>query len=125
MRLVKIGSGAKFDIFAVNLSEDAIIDCPAKKFIEGLTPQEQKSLVNILNLHAAQGPIKNEQKSRKLRDGIFEFKTRQGSRVLYFYSGRRRTILSHGFPKCKPAELAEEIAKAMRHRALLEETEGR
>jgi hypothetical protein len=114
-----------FDIFAVNLSGDAIIDCPAKRFIDGLKPKEKKSLVNILNLHAEKGPITNEQKSRKLRNGIFEFKTQQGSRVLYFYSGRRRTILSHGFPKCKPGELAEEIAKAMRYRAAFEEFEDR
>ena len=62
-----------------------------------------KTLVAVLKLHADNGPIHNERKSRLLKgsDGIYEFKSRQGDRITYFYpSGERGvTILTHGFHK--------------------------
>ena len=67
-------------------------------------------------MHANNGPLTNIQKSRRLRDtdGIFEFKNRQGARVLYFYPGDMRgiTILTHGFKK--GANLNTEIRRAER-----------
>ena len=68
----------------------------------------------LLQLHADHGPVLNERKSRIVarQSRIFEFKNRQGSRVLYFYavgvSGV--TVMTHGFNK--GANLKREIARA-------------
>ena len=67
------------------------------------TPASHKTIVAVLKLHADSGPIHNECKSRLLKGshGIYEFKSRQGDRIAYFYpSGERGvTILTHGFHK--------------------------
>ena len=69
-------------------------------------------MLNVLRQHAMAGPVLNEQKSRLLEDGIYEFKSRQGDRLLYFYSPVQRglTILTHGFHK--GSRLRVEIARA-------------
>lgn len=71
--------------------------------------------------HAEAGPILNEQKSRLLRDDIYEFKTTQGARLLYFYTLDRRTMLTNGFQKGDNLDAAIRRAKDMR--SAWEETE--
>ena len=58
----------------------------------------------------------NETKSRKLSEEIYEFKSRQGDRLLYFYPPGRRgeTIVTHGFHKGRP--LGVELGRAERLR---------
>lgn len=52
-----------------------------------------------------------------MRNGIFEFKSRQGDRILFFYPADQRgvTILTHGFRK--GARLNIEIERAINYRA--------
>jgi putative component of toxin-antitoxin plasmid stabilization module len=75
--------------------------------------------VNTFLAHAERGPLKNETRSRALGGGIFELKTRQGDRLLYFYYGLRTTVLANGFKK--GARLRDEVRRAERLRAQLEE----
>ncbi len=105
--------GKKFEIAAVVLDDGT---CPAANYLEHLRSYDRaswKSMVSVLRAHADFGPLFNPEKSRPIKGhkGVFEFKSRQGDRVLYFYAGRR-TILAHGFRKGAPAE--NEFTKAAR-----------
>ena len=107
MKLRLVTKGRRFILYAIDLSDDpGVSNCPVMEFLDDLkrsTPASHKTLVAVLKLHADNGPIHNERKSRMLKggDGIYEFKSRQGDRIAYFYpSGRRGiTIITHGFHK--------------------------
>jgi len=73
-------------------------------------------MLNVLRRHAEAGQILNEQKSRLLGDGIFEFKSRQGDRLLWFYPPSRsgETIITHGFHKGAPLRSEIQRAKQLR-----------
>lgn len=75
-------------------------------------------MLNVLRQHAMSGPLLNEEKSRMLGDGILEFKSRQGDRLLWFYHPSRRgeTVITHGFHK--GARLDTEVERAKRLRDL-------
>jgi hypothetical protein len=80
-------------------------------------------MLNVMKQHATAGPLLNEQKSRSLRDGILEFKSRQGDRLLWFYppGARGETIITHGFHKGAPLTTEIERAKRLRDQYLSEE----
>ena len=124
MRLQLVTSGVKFKIHAIDLSNDPVeMDCPAWAFIQSMDTASRKSITAVMKLQTDHGPIKNEQKSRLLGDGIFEFKTRQGDRVFYFYARAGTTVLTHGCKKPKRSQLPVEIEKAQRLRQLYEEAQ--
>jgi hypothetical protein len=116
MRLSLVRRGSRFDIYALAEGEEGhggSEDCPAQACIASASRAIKLSLTNLLLRHADHGPIYNEQKSRELMDGIFEFKTTQGARILYFYDRTGRTILTHGFDKCSDRRLTREIDRAL------------
>ena len=117
MKWVLIVEGERFRIEAIDLSDERPeAGCPARDFIDGLPEPTRKRMVAILNRHASHGPILNQQVSRDLDDGICEFKTPQGARVLWFYpGGPRLTVLTHGFQK--GSRLRAEIVRAKAYRA--------
>jgi hypothetical protein len=45
------------------------------------------------------GPPKDEEKSKPLREGIFEFRTKGGLRLLWFYDEGRVVICVNGYIK--------------------------
>lgn len=112
--------GRAFAIYAVVLDAQTTgQSCPFSDFIselEASEPASYKSMLALLNLHAEHGPVKNRQKSRLVNDAnrIFEFKNRQGARLLYFYPDdiRRATVVTHGFKKGAP--LKPEVERAIR-----------
>lgn len=114
MRLKFLREGAKFSIWGIDLGDGTIEDCPALNFISGLNKIEQGKVLQLLKLHADHGPIMNQQKSRLLRDGIYEFKSGR-YRILWFYMSGRRTVLTHQFEKGDSLE--QEIDRAIRIRA--------
>ena len=117
--MIEVTEGSAFTIYALDLATGSQpADCPAMEFIESLSDPSRKSLVNTLLAHAQQGPLRNATRSRGLGNGIFEFKTRQGDRLMFFYYGPRTTILANGFKK--GAKLREEMRRAERLRAQLE-----
>ena len=122
MNLRLLVRGSRFTIYAAELSNaPERSDCPIIEFLNELKlsePSSYKSILNVLQQHANNGPLTNTQKSRRLRgaDGIFEFKNRQGARIPYFYPTDMRgvTILTHGFKK--GSRVNTEIRKAERIR---------
>ncbi len=113
MRLELVTQGRRYSIWAIVRTEDPP-DCPAIEFLGSLGEASRKKVANVLRLHAEEGPIKNEQKSRFLEDGIYEFKTTAGVRLLYFFTSGQRTILTHGFKK--GSKLTMEVRRAKRLR---------
>ena len=109
--------GEAFRIYALCRSRSGIDHCPALEYLDEISEPSRKSLLSLLKQHAERGPILNRGKSRPLGDGIFEFKSRQGGRILYFYPAGQRgdTILAHGFGK--GSRLETEIARAKAQRA--------
>jgi len=107
MKLRLVTKGRRFTLYAIDQSDDpSVLSCPVMEFLSDLkrsTLASHKTLVAVLKLHADNGPIHNERKSRVLKgsDGIYEFKSRQVDRIAYFYSSGDRgvTILTHGFHK--------------------------
>ena len=108
--------GLRFNIYGVVVTEGGLFTCPAESFIDQMSEASRKSLLSVLHQHANGGPILNQQKSRMLRNGIFEFKSRQGDRLLWFYppAGRRETVITHGFHK--GSRIDTEIRRAERLR---------
>ena len=122
-----VTTGRNHVVYAIDLSDELeVVRCPALEFLDDLrrsTSNSHKSQIALLRMHAEAGPIHNTRRSRHLRgsDGIFEFKSRQGDRIAYFYpSGERRlTVLTHGFHK--GANVNSEIRRAQSYRSLYHE----
>ena len=125
MRLILIMAGTKFNIFAIDRSSDAAIkDCPAEVFIMQMSESSKKSLTAILNRHKDHGPILNKEKSLPLSHDIYEFKTRQGDRMYYFYDIGQLTILTHGSIKPKEQQLSAEVSRAVSLKDLYFDSKG-
>ena len=109
--------GQAFRVYTLCWSHNAVEHCPAVEFLDEISEPSRKSLLALMQQHAERGPILNLRRSRPLGDGIFEFKSRQGDRMLYFYPTGQRgdTILTHGFRK--GSRLGTEIARAKALRA--------
>ena len=116
MELKLLKKGIIFNIYAIVLNNGT---CPAEKFLEYLRIEDQpshKSFVNLLNRHADHGQLRNERKSKVLKDrkNLLEFKTYQGDRIMYFYLPGNKTILTHGFHKGAPEAQEYKNAELMR-----------
>ncbi|NLL90331.1 MAG: hypothetical protein GX226_04420 [Dehalococcoidales bacterium] len=99
-------TGNKFNIYAI-IKDDGSI--PVLDYLDQLKtndPPSFKSLLNLLKMHADHGPIKNAFKSRPIKgyNNLFEFKSKQGGRILYCYLPRGITVLIDGFPKGTPTK---------------------
>lgn len=118
MNLRLVRDGEKFRIFAVDLGEGETSNCPALEFIQGLPEASRKSLIAVLQLHAVSGPLKNTEKSRQVKgmDELWEFKSRQGDRLLFFYPKGERgvTILTNDFHKGARVETEARRAQSIR-----------
>lgn len=79
-----------------------------------------KAIQAVLKTHSTEGIIFNTEVSRPIKGrqnrGLFEFKAkvagRGTARLLYFYDGRRRTLLTNGCFKIKPKRFTQEIRRA-------------
>lgn len=113
MEIELLTEGQAFRIFTLCWSRGGVGDCPALDFLEQVSTASRKAFLNLLKQCSESGPILNEQKSRYLEEGIYEFKSRQGDRLLYFYSiyERRQIIITHGFRK--GARIRTEIERAI------------
>lgn len=112
MELVLLAEGPAFSVYALSWTRAGVDYCPAQEFIANMSVASRKSMLGVLRHHATTGPIPNTGKSRLLEEGIFEFKSRQGDRLLYFYHPwqRRLTLVTHGFRK--GARLRTELERA-------------
>jgi hypothetical protein len=123
MRRILLIAGQRFSVYAIVVGQGGVSHCPASDFIEQMSEASRKSILNVMKQHAIAGPLLNEQKSRNLRDGILEFKSRQGDRLLWFYppGTRGETVITHGFHKGAPLNAEIERAKRLRDQYLSEE----
>jgi phage-related protein len=91
-----IAAGAKFHIYAWGDK----YHCDALDFLEQLeedSNSDANRLLYLITRTANHGPPNNEQQSRPLGDGIFEFKAPNTARLLWFYDAGQIIICSHGF----------------------------
>ena len=87
--------------------------CLIREFIDDLENQNKKQVAKLLEQRAERLELFDEQKFRSIGDDIFELKTRRGLRILCFWGGPQKLILTHGFPKPTPKVLRTEKAKAI------------
>lgn len=113
MELELIVEGHVPGIYALSRMRSGVKQCPALEFMEGMSEASEKSIIKVLQQCVAGGPLSNVQKSRRLDADIFEFKSRQGDRLVYFYHPTRRGIIviTHGFSK--GARVRTEIDRAL------------
>ena len=91
MKIVLQYKGKKFSLYAIVCNDGS---CPSIEFLDELKkndPSSHKSIVNIYLRHADFGQILNIEKSRPIKghENLFEFKTKQGARLLYFLFARK------------------------------------
>jgi hypothetical protein len=118
--------GQVFRIYAIILDNGR---CPVITFLEQLkrdNPASHRSLVLRFQRHADFGASHNKQQSRPItgRNNLFEFKSRQGDRILYFYLSGAKTVLIQGFHKGDPARSEFDKAENIRDQYLREEYGG-
>jgi phage-related protein len=98
----QIKQGAKFRLMAVGAQESEKVQLPFLDFqreAASREPREWPKLVRIMDHTADAGPPKDEEKSKLLREGIFEFRTKGGLRLLWFYDEGRVVICVNGYIK--------------------------
>ncbi|MDR2035137.1 MAG: type II toxin-antitoxin system RelE/ParE family toxin [Coriobacteriales bacterium] len=90
-------------------------------FMNTLPQKDQAKLYAIISLTEEHGiEIAKKMKwTKKLRDGICELRSKQGSdtqRVLYFHNQGEEYIITHGFTKKTDVVPAQEIERSRRMR---------
>jgi len=89
--------------------------CRVRKAMDRLEvdrPAEFARLAALLDTIAAGGPPRNEAKSRRLAQGVYELKTRGGVRVIYVIDEDRVIICTDMITKPKRTELRNVIRRA-------------
>lgn len=93
----------------------------ARDFLNGLKarrPAVYKKLFRQLEHAARYGPPRNEQKYRQIKGipgQLGEFKAND-ARILCFFDGARRIVLTHGFEKGPPKTQQTEIRRGLQLR---------
>lgn len=98
----EIRRGARFRLMAIGTQENEKIHLPYLEFQQEAIRRagtEWPKLVRIIDHTADAGPPKDEEKSKPLREGIFEFRTKGGLRLLWFYDEGRVVICVNGYIK--------------------------
>jgi phage-related protein len=98
----QINRGARFRLIAIGTQEDEKIHLPYFEFQQEAmhrAPNEWPKMVRILDYVIEAGPPKDAEKSKQLREGIFEFRTKGGLRLLWFYDEGRVVICVNGYIK--------------------------
>ena len=123
MFAIKIKSGDAYDIYALEDSGR----CEMLDFIDSLKASnvvEFGKLMALLDATAEAGKLKNPQKFKYLADGIHEFKTYGGIRVLCFFDGQCMVVLTHGFMKKKKYESEIKRAVNMMYKYTIAKAQG-
>ena len=98
----QINRGARFRLIAIGTQEHEKVHLPYFEFQQEAlhrAPKEWPKLVRILDYVVEEGAPKDAEKSKPLREGIFEFRTKGGLRLLWFYDERRVVICVNGYIK--------------------------
>lgn len=100
--------GSKFHLHEVVVDGKHLL----REFIDGLSEDDQKKIAALLKTTAELGVPKNEQKFKKLQDGLFEFKSYQ-IRIFCAFHGKAIIVLTHGIIKKKNKHDKNDIDKAI------------
>jgi len=73
-------------------------------------------MVRILDYVADAGPPKDAEKSKQLREAIFEFRTKGGLRLLWFYDAGNVVICVNGYIKQGQKTPNQQIDEAIQWR---------
>jgi hypothetical protein len=98
----EIRRGARFRLIAVGTQNNDKLYLPYLEFLQAAqrsAPREWPKLVRILDHTVEAGPPRDEEKSKLLREGIFEFRTKGGLRLLWFYDEGNVVICVNGYIK--------------------------
>lgn len=91
-------------------------DCPVWDFLKVLQQEdadEFQRITALLDYTAEEGPPKNVEKCRFIRElRVFEFKTRGGVRIMAFWDSDRMIVCSHGFMKKSQKTPQRELNRA-------------
>ena len=115
----EINRGARFRLIAIGTQEGEQIHLPYFEFQQEAlcrAPREWPKLVRILDYVVDAGPPKDAEKSKPLREGIFEFRTKGGLRLLWFYDEGRVVICVNGYIKQGQKTPPQEINDAIQWR---------
>lgn len=115
--------GARFRLCAVGTKTADKIHLPYYDFIREAqysVPAEWPKLVRLLDYVAEAGPPHDENKSKPLKscDGLFEFRTKGGLRLFWFYDEQRLVICANGYIKQSQKTPRRELTEAKRWRDL-------
>ncbi len=115
MAIVTIFRGRRFRVEAWG-DED---HCSLNDFLQDLEKinyKEFRKIMALVQFSANEGPPRNEEKCRNLEgdhaEGLFEFKTPGGVRILWFYDKGSLIVCTHGFMKKRQETPLEEIRRA-------------
>jgi phage-related protein len=123
----QIKAGARFRLIAIGTQENEKIRLPFFDFQQEAAHRaadEWPKLVRILDYVADAGPPKDAEKSKRLRDGIFEFRTKGGLRLLWFYDEGRLVVCVNGYIKQGQKTPNEEIEQALQWKNKYFEAKG-
>ncbi len=123
MTNIKVKSGDEYDIYAI---EDGG-RCEMLDFLCSLRTSnsaEFGKLTALFDVIAENGKINNPQKFKYLTDGIYEFKTYGGVRVLCFFDGHCIVVLTHGFMKKKKYDSEIKRAVNMKYKYTIAKAQG-
>jgi len=112
----QINQGPRFRLIAIGTQEDEKINLPYFEFQQQAmrrAAKEWPKLVRILDYVVETGPPKDAEKSKQLRDGIFEFRTKGGLRLLWFYDEGRVGICVNGYIKQGQKTPRQQIEEAI------------
>jgi phage-related protein len=115
----QIKQGARFRLIAVGTQEDEKIHLPYFDFQQEAmrrAANEWPKMVRILDYVADAGPPKDAEKSKQLREAIFEFRTKGGLRLLWFYDAGNVVICVNGYIKQGQKTPNQQIDEAIQWR---------
>lgn len=98
----EIKRGTRFRVIAVGIQEHDKIRLPYFEFQQQAATSaktEWPKLVRILDYVAESGPPRDDEKSKLLREKIYEFRTKGGLRMLWFYDAGNVVICANGYIK--------------------------
>ena len=110
MQTKNLLSGKRFHILALLRGNS----CQVEEYIKDLDEKDRKKVLALLDHVSENGPPKNIEKSRKIlsSDDIWEFKPTSQIRILWFYNGPGRIVLTHAFRKKRRDIPVREIDRA-------------
>jgi len=121
MRTLVIRSSARYTIraIAVEAADGGRDPCPTLQFFEGHArgwPTEMAKLAALLTESCENGPPHDENKFKNLKgtDGLYEFKTPQGLRLICFWDDAGLIICTHGYVKYKQKAPKAELSRGRR-----------